>query len=73
MPISAFTNRIAALSRRSAMAPKQRIELPRTTFLAFVAAALRELRPRSLRIGSKSSSSSSMHCRTLKEREWLLS
>jgi quercetin dioxygenase-like cupin family protein len=40
MSISAITNRIAALSRRSAISPKQGIELMRTTFLALVASAI---------------------------------
>ncbi|MGY0572566.1 cupin domain-containing protein [Bradyrhizobium sp. RDM12] len=40
MSISAFTNRIAALSRRSAITPRQGIELLRRTFLAIVAAAI---------------------------------
>lgn len=34
MSISAFTNRIAALLRRSAITPRQGIELPRMMFLA---------------------------------------
>ncbi|MET4219601.1 quercetin dioxygenase-like cupin family protein [Bradyrhizobium sp. LB7.2] len=40
MSISAFTNRIAALLRRSAITPRPGIELPRTMFLAIVAAAI---------------------------------
>lgn len=40
MSISAITNRIAALSRRSAISPKQGIELMRTMFLALVATAI---------------------------------
>ncbi len=40
MSISAFTIRIVALSHRSAVRPKQRIELLRTTFLALIAAAI---------------------------------
>ena len=40
MPISAFTNRIAALLRRSAIKSRQGTELPRTMFLAIVAAAI---------------------------------
>jgi quercetin dioxygenase-like cupin family protein len=40
MSISAFTNRIAALSHCSAITPKPGIELLRTTFLAVVAVAI---------------------------------